>query len=316
MTEISLSSVRSFNGQSDYAKRNCPNYSVGIHALNMTMDDRTKWVSQHLSSVCKRLITVSYCPDKTKLSINGIEYEVLDFIQHLKLSAGRPLIDSTSLSYPEVQYLILELVENGIEFDVIYVEPANYKKKKDASPAPNDEELFDLSNDGSGLLYLPPFFSQDPRSTLTVISIGFEGHRVAGLLKNDELSDPGMTNVRIVLGMPPFKAGFDRVSLKKNNSAIEYCKGIPDFEICYASASNAFSMFQELNRIKRAWILPDQETRPRYINLVPFGTKPSAIGMALFASKNRDISVVTYDHVEKKTGRSEGVGKIHLMEFR
>lgn len=316
MTEVSLRSVRSFACKDHYEERDCPKYGTGIHAQNMDIDDRIEWVNKHLSSVCEERLTISYFPDRTKLAIDGSECAVTGFIDRLKLSSGRPLIDSTSLSYPEVQYLILELVNNNIEFDVIYVEPASYKKKKEERQAPNDEELFDLSDDGCGLLHLPPFLGADATNTLTVISIGFEGHRVAGLLKNDELSDPGMTSVRLVLGMPPFKAGFDRVSLKKNKSAIEFCKGIPDFEVCYASASNAFSMFQELNRIKSAWILPDQADRQRYINLVPFGTKPSAIGMALFASKNMDISVVTYDHVEKKNGRSEGVGKIHLMEFR
>ena len=51
------------------------------------------------------------------------------------------------------------------------------------------------------------------------------------------------------------------------------------------------------------------------INLIPFGTKPAAVGMAWFAVNHDEEVIVTFDNTRVADGRSSGVGRIHLTQF-
>jgi hypothetical protein len=222
------------------------------------------------------------------------------------------LIDATSLAYPEIQYLLYWLHSIDCPFDLIYVEPEHYQPDKNKQAS---EYKYALSDDGRGLLQLPPFIGTTQDQTINVISIGFEGHRVAGVLNNDQLQDPGFDDVRVVIGIPAFKAGFDQISLKCNSMALKQIQKLPRREVTFVAPNNPYSMILFLEELNRSIETSSEGYPLKNINLVPFGTKPAAIGMAWFAVKHQENSIVTYDHVKKLAGRSSGVGKIHFTQF-
>ena len=281
-------------------------YQLAIKSPSKPLDDRTTWVNEYITACSESLWAVEYNTDSCCIEVNGKSFHALELAKKLQKPNLPLLIDSTSLSYPEIQYLFYWLNKINTPFELIYVEPQKYPTKK------NDHHL---SADGPGISHLGPFIGSTTTSdVINAISIGFEGHRVIGLLNNDQLREPGFHDVRVIVGVPAFKAGYDRVSLSKNIDALAEMSSMERCDVSFASANNPWAMYEELKTIRKS-INAHPEKHPM-INLVPFGTKPSAIGMAWFAVKNEDQTIVTYDHVIKLAGRTEGVGKIHLASFQ
>jgi hypothetical protein len=84
-------------------------------------------------------------------------------------------------------------------------------------------------------------------------------------------------------------------------------------EVHIASANNPCVIVEYLNKVHKA--LDQFAEVPQKLSLIPFGTKPTAIGMAWFAVKHQQETVVTYDYVKKVSGRSKGIGKVHFAQF-
>ncbi|MDP1657867.1 MAG: hypothetical protein Q8L73_00770 [Methylotenera sp.] len=311
---IELTHYSTFEDQEEFISKFTNKYSLVIQASSMDIDDRTKWTGKFLNDKSEKILSVQFDVVTCSLKVNGKQIKIREFEQNLEHPNSKPLIDATSLEYPEIQYLFYWLHSIQCPFDVLYVEPKHYTSKKVMSKPLVDFE-FALSEDGPGVLQLPPFIGSTRNETINVISMGFEGHRVAGLLNNDQLQDPGFDDVRVVIGIPAFKAGFDQISLKYNSIALKQIQKLPRREAIFAAANNPYSMTAFLEQLQKS-IRPENEGVPlRNINLIPFGTKPAAIGMAWFAVKHQDNTVVTYDHIKKLPGRSEGVGRIHFAQF-
>lgn len=257
-----------------------------------------------------RVRAVGFRFDKagSKFIENGREISALELPDNVKRWGTRPLIDATTLNYPELQLIFHTLSDLSQPFDVIYVEPDDYRERDDID-AISGQQKFDLSDDGPGLEQLWPFVGTTQSNCTNIISMGFEGHRVVSLLSSDQLSEPGLESVRLIVGVPAYRAGFDLDSLRQNSEALRLVECADDRELTFVAANNAFEMYQQLNKIAKA-----KDERWSF-NLVPFGTKPSAIAMAWFATKNHRSSIVTYDFVSKKKGRSTGVGRTHFIEF-
>lgn len=309
---INLTHYSTFNDKESFYAKFDHRYSLAIQASFMDIDDRTKWVSNLLNEKSDNILNVKFNVDYFSLQVNDEQIPVRELEYKLKRPNEKPLIDATSLEYPEIQYLFYWLHSINCPFDLIYVEPEHYQSDKNKLIT---EYKFALSDDGTGVLQLPPFIGTTQDQTINVISIGFEGHRVAGILNNDQLQDPGFEDVRIVVGIPAFKAGFDQISLKCNSMALKQIQKSPRHDVKFVAANNPHSMTLFLEELSRSIETSSEGYPLKNINLIPFGTKPAAIGMAWFAVKHQGNSIVTYDHVKKLAGRSSGVGKIHFAQF-
>ncbi|MNG00824.1 hypothetical protein D3C84_837740 [compost metagenome] len=76
----------------------------------------------------------------------------------------------------------------------------------------------------------------------------------------------------------------------------------------YARASCPFEAFESLNKIRQDY--PDH-----YMYLALVGTKPHALGAILFAIKNPETSEIMFDYPVKKSGRTQGIGVVHIYDF-
>lgn len=309
---INLTHYSTFNDKESFYTEFNHRYSLVIQASFMDIDDRTKWVGNLLNEISENIFNVRFDADCSSLVVNDKKISIRELEQGITRPSEKPLIDATSLAYPEIQYLLYWLHIIDCPFDLIYVEPEHYQsdKKKQAT-----EYKYALSDDGTGVLQLPPFIGTTQGQTINVISIGFEGHRVAGILNNDQLQDPGFEDVRVVIGVPAFKAGFDQISLKCNSVALKQIQKSPRREVKFVAANNPHSMTLFLEELNKSISINSEGYPVKNINLIPFGTKPAAIGMAWFAVKHQENCIITYDYVRKLTGRSYGVGKIHFAQF-
>lgn len=303
---IDLLHYSTFNNKDEFIEKITDQYSVAVQqGAYMDIDDRTRWVSQTIAQRSDDIWSVDYDDQNYTLKLNGQAIRIRELHTALPRPEGKLLIDATSLNYPELQYLFYWLEQINCPFDLIYVEPEKYISS-DVEFGLKDN--FQLSEDGPGLSQLPPFLGGTQSEVINVLSIGFEGHRVMGLLNNDEFTDPGLDFINLVVGVPAFKAGFERTSLKANSSALEIITKSAKKEVHFASANNPYAVLSYLKKVSKGSI-------SQSINLIPFGTKPTAVGMAWFAVKNKDDTIVTYDHVKKLSGRSKGVGKVHFARF-
>lgn len=288
-------------------KVNLNSYSAIQQGSYMQIDDRTRWVSQTLSENAKEIFSVEYDDSHQYLKFDGQKISLRELVgpKNLPVISGRPIIDATSLNYPELQYLFYWFNKIEKPFDLIYVEPMSYQ--------PKSQDQFHLSEDGIGLAQLPPFLGRTQNNLVYVISIGFEGHRIEALLNNDEYNNPGFQDIKVIVGVPAFKAGFDRNSLKANIGALSQVKTMSHKEVHIASANNPWVIVEYLKKVYKS--LDKFAEVPQKLSLIPFGTKPTAIGMAWFAVKHPEETIVTYDYVKKVSGRSKGIGKVHFARF-
>lgn len=311
---IELKHYSTFDHKEDFLSNFYDKYSLAVHASYMEIDDRTKWVYTYLNQRAGKTLKAQFDVDTCSLQINGEKINVRKLQEKLERPSSKPLFDATSLEYPELQYLFYWMYEVQCPFDVLYVEPEQYSPNK----VKGNKQInfsFSLSEDGPGVLQLPPFIGSTQDETINVISMGFEGHRVAGLLNNDQLQDPGFDEVIVVIGVPAFKAGFDQISIKCNSFALKQIQKLPKSSVVFSAANNSHSMLTFLESLQKSIFSGNSELPTKNINLVPFGTKPSAIGMAWFAVNHQENTIVTYDYIKKLSGRSLGVGKIHLAQF-
>ena len=105
----------------------------------------------------------------------------------------------------------------------------------------------------------------------------------------------------VVFGVPAFQVGWEMNAFANN---IETIKIIPEYEILFCGADNPRAVYEILEEL-----LEGKKTNSFYV--APLGTKPHAIGVAIFCSKNPDVGIL-YDHPMRQEGRSSNLGACHL----
>ncbi len=275
------------------------------------IDDRVKWIAEYAKALSEKKSNVRYIQNDARIVFEGDVNENISVLNldSLRKPSGKILFDATSLLFPELLYLMTWANTIGCDFDVIYVEPEAYTRKPYKASIGSHKLDYSLSEDGPGILLLPKFVYPVDQSHL-VFALGYEGHRFGSFLLSDEVSPK---NITALLGVPPFELGWERNTYAKNYSMMEQAKReYPDSEFITASANDPLQNYLLLKRIRKSIA---SITGPRQkLQLVPIGTKPVALAMAWFATNYSETGIL-YDFVNKKQGRSEGVGKVHWWRF-
>jgi hypothetical protein len=268
------------------------------------LDDRSDWSSTFLKRVAKKLITVEYSHSTVSLAFDDtvIPYRENKAVSYI---GKRVLIDSTSLSFPELMHLFLIFERDKQPFDVVYVQPQAYQKDNDEKGL-SDVETFSLSDDGIGPKQLQPFVNYSSDIYLT-ICLGFEGHRFGALINSEEYN---ISELSYVLGVPAFKVGWENKTLANNYKVMMDVAAGVETNLKIAPANDPVSIYEAIDRAYRS-----STYSKKTFFLAPFGTKPAAIAAAAFAVNKKKL-VVIYDFVKKKKQRSSGTDLVHLWRFR
>lgn len=265
-------------------------------------DDRCSWISNYLSNISKNVVDVTYCPSDIAISIAEAKYGIRS-LDDYSVPSGKALIDATSLSLPELLHLFDIFNRNKKSFDVIYVQPAGYKESE--TDGVDKVKSYDLSDDGLGIQQVPPYIGYSSDSMIFFF-LGFEGHRFGALINSDEFDTSSVT---CLLGVPPFKLGWENKSLANNYKQLAEINRNSNPRFKFAGANDPLKTYEHIEQIYKAITYEKKN-----LCIAPFGTKPATIAAAQFAVNESQV-VMLNDFVKKKNKRSSGTDLVHVWNF-
>lgn len=217
------------------------------------------------------------------------------------------LLDATTLEFPEILYILAayRMQSPRPRCGFFYVEPQGYKlKESNAHVVPGS--AFDLSQGFKDRHSLPPFtrLLSEANKAHLIAFLGFEGDRLMRELDSDD----GFfyRQVSIVFGIPPFQPSWDLHALMAHSSLLDR----PNTNILYCGANNPLSAYRLLRDAHQGLGAGDLNR----LVVAPFGTKPMALGVALYCL-DHDVLSPIYDFPMRKPDRTYGVNRRHWYEI-
>lgn len=267
------------------------------------LDDRSRHSVKLSRSLGRQQHFVSYNPATFTLTVGDSAYKA-DSLEDLprKFRANSIIIDATTMEFPEIVLLLHAYYSlakgRRPRCAFVYVEPERYTRKSPEEAAALGS-AFNLSSGFRAKNAIPPFsciLSGENKAHL-VAFLGFEGGRLTRVLNDDD--GHFFSQVTVVFGVPPFQATWDLHALMANHRLLQ----LTNTNVRYCSANNPRAAYKLLHEADLA--LPGSSSSNR-LAVAPFGTKPMALGAALYCVENNKLRAV-YDHPVRMAGRSEGV---------
>jgi hypothetical protein len=218
------------------------------------------------------------------------------------LSSELIYLDITGLPHHIWAALIASAKRKNQKLQVLYVEPAEYKRSEKLVDA------YDLSESILGFRALPGFAPLQPTGddVSYVPILGFEGKRFQ--FATEEV-DPPPYKTYPIIGLPGFRPEYPFETYIANEKPLNDDDGHNLLNIRFADASCPFRLFYVLEDI--AILNPDD-----LLKIALLGTKPHALGAVLYAIHNGPSKVqLVYDYPIRKAGRTSGVGHIHVYHI-
>lgn len=283
-------------------------YDIAFHGQS-DIDDRSKFSADLARQGARASYVVSYNSDTFTLTVGDKTYKsdaIVDLPNEFRASSI--LIDATTMEFPEIVLILTAYYSrprgSKPRCAFIYSEPLGYTKKT-KEEAVSLGVVFNLSSGFKARNPIPPYtmmFRAGNRVRL-VAFLGFEGGRLSQILNEED--GQYYEQVTVVFGMPPFQATWDLHALMANHRLLQREKT----SVRYCSANNPRAAYQLLREAHHA----TAGGATNRLAVAPFGTKPMAIGTALYCVENPSLHVV-YDHPMRVKGRSYGVHCTHLYE--
>jgi hypothetical protein len=273
------------------------------------LDDRSAYSVERSKRLGERAFRVCYHPETFCLEVGDRMYRANDGeLEDLSrdFNAASIVIDATTLDFSEIALLLYaySFCNKSPRIGFIYVEPKEYVRRT-YEESPVNGTAFDLS---SGFVQhpIPPFVGMlgTKDSVHLVAFLGFEGGRLTRVLSADD--GQFFHKVTIVFGIPPFQASWDLEALMANSRLLETA----EVGVKFCGANNPKAAYEVLEKAHAALAGSSECNR---LTVSPFGTKPMAIGAALFCAAQKRPRVV-FDHPRRKKGRTTGVHCVHWYE--
>jgi len=224
-------------------------------------------------------------------------------LERIGVLGKRVLVDITGMKHPAFFYLFKLLIEEhkpGFLF-AGYSEPKRYVPHGSTEV----EERFQLFEGYLGVHALPGFtrLPNTEMSKLLVAFLGFEGTRLQHVYDDQQ---PGDGNIVAVVGFPAFRPGWQNLTIAANEPALYSTRSYR-----FLRSATAFSPFDAYR------VLCDLRLdRPKqHLVVAPLGTRPHALGAALYAIKNSDAYLLYDFPIEVVEHRTERVGKCHIYHL-
>lgn len=271
------------------------------------LDDRSRHSAELTRAAAKSSYRVRYDPVKFSLSVGDETFRVDDLEDLFRRFRAQSLVlDATTMDFPEILYVLSAYRKQPARprCGFFYVEPEGYRQRpENMSVVPGN--AFDLSEGFLGNLQLPPFtrLLSNANKAHLVAFLGFEGDRLMRVLDADD--GHFYEKVSIVFGIPPFQPNWDLHALMANSSLLER----QNTTVLYCGANNPRAAYMLLKDAHASMV----SGRTNRLSVAPFGTKPMALGAALFRL-DHDILSPIYDHPVRKSDRTYGVHRRHWYE--
>ncbi|MBD9471255.1 hypothetical protein [Pseudoxanthomonas sp. PXM01] len=264
-------------------------------------DDRGRRSLDLVRASADQTLEVSYEPETFRIQIGPNSFRASDLQGIREAFPGNMLLlDATSLDAVEMLVLTTAFLRpdhNTRQLGFIYAEPERYRPSSDAVGM---ELAFNFAARFRGIKSVPGFASElreDEHGRL-VACLGFEADRLDRILQDDD--GTFIRHSTLVFGVPPYRTTWEMHALLPHEKLIRQrmC------EVAFAGANNPKAAYECL---KAAFQATADDER---LIIAPLGSKPSSIGMALFACCRENIRL-KYDFPVRQEGGTEGVGVIH-----
>lgn len=280
------------------------NWEIAVIGEDGDLDERSKAGCAYVRATAKttHMVRFDIAAHKNELRLNGTVLRVAALKARFA-GVKSLLVEASSLSFPEILYVTVAAIEAGIPaLRFVYVEPREYRR--DIKGRLCDQRNFDLS-DNRRFQAIPGFLHNlsETESGQAVFFLGFEGSRLGQALEQQEVLRSWRKHA--VFGVPAFSPGWEIDAMANN---VQYL--VQGDDVKYAAAASADAAYRLLSTL----LEQDKEERP--ILVAPLGTKPHAIGAALFLIENEsmDRALLLYDHPTRSSGRSSEVRRWHFFD--
>lgn len=287
-------------------KSNWPKWDTAL--VGDDVDERGKAAKEFIKTQVNEVHEFVYEPDEMSIIFDGEKKQITDFHQVFSpLSEKRCLLETTTLGVPEIllatRFFFDSVKKPNISY--VYFEPKHYQRPKRSELLSKRD--FELTKEFLGFKGIPGFTCplDGPIQDLVVFMVGYEGNRLASAI--DSLYIDGKL-CHVIFGVPAFQAGWEMDSFA-NNIRVIHSENIR-YGISFCGADNPRATFELLEKLYVA-----KEKRNNSFFVAPIGTKPNAIGVALFCCIHEDISVL-YDHPKRREGRSKDLGAAHIYQVK
>lgn len=271
------------------------------------LDDRSRHSVTLTRAAARKCFQVRYDPAKFTLTVDGKVMHVHSLEDLFRSHRARSiLLDATTLEFPEILYILsaYRMQQERPRCGFFYVEPEGYAHRTTiASVVPGN--AFHLSEGFKDRNHLPLYgrILSDANRAHLIAFLGFEGDRLLRVLNDDD--GHFYQRVSIVFGVPPFQPDWDLHAMMANAGLLER----QNTNVVYCGANNPMAAYKLLQDA-HAGI----DTGPmNRLSVAPFGTKPMALGAALYCLDN-EIFTPIYDHPFRKPNRTHGVHRRHWYE--
>lgn len=276
-------------------------FDVVFHGT--AIDDRGEHSLALATASAGRAVAVGYDPHSFRITVGGSAYRVADLDQIREAHPGaKVLLDATSLDAVEILLLTRTFLHCDAprQLGYLYAEPEHYH------PASNDISMdlsFSFADSFVGLKPVPGFAPElrpDEPGRL-VACLGFEADRLDRILQDDDGNF--IKHTTLIFGVPPYRTTWEMHALLPHARLINQNRSR---EVAFAGANNPKATFEQLKDAARAI----DAGRNERLLVAPLGSKPSSIGVALFACCRDDIRL-KYDFPVRARKQTSGVGAVH-----
>ncbi len=282
---------------------------VGVAFVGGSVDDRGAATIDVLKKVSATLSSFRFDPNNQKIYLNEHEINRERLVAHMS-NISRILLDVTTLGLGEVLHILMAARHGGhqsVEF--LYAEPGEYTNDFGKSADDPQRREFKLTKNCCFQSVLG--FAHEHQSNMKaahVFFLGFEPGRIRNAFEQRDDLDPQRYRIQVVLGVPAFQAGWESNSIRPHLHILNE-QNISEHSISYCQANSIRENYLTL------WDLYRQLGDERgcfYVS--PLGTKPQAVGAALFLLETKGNDYTTslfYDHPERVNNRSSAIAAWH-----
>jgi hypothetical protein len=285
-----------------------------IAFVGVSVDDRGFATVNALKDVTKTLSDFRFDQDHQEIYLNEHKTNRQRLIEHMG-GCSRILIDATTLGLGEILHILMAARQGGhraVEF--LYAEPIKYTENKTANKEEPQRRDFALTRNCRFQAVLG--FAHEYQSNMKaahVFMLGYESARIGNAIEQLGERNRKLYGVYAIIGVPAFQSGWEANSIRPHLHVLEELD-IDEHSIVYCQANSIRETYLTLWELYRQ--LGD-ESGCFYVS--PIGTKPHAVGAALFLLETKGIEPTTslyYDHPVRVNKRSEGNATWHHVTVR
>jgi len=268
------------------------------------VDDRGAAAGEFATKNSQCVHTLAYNPRALEIIFDQKPYVAEDVHKVIEaFASGRILLETTTLRFTEILLFLQGMKRLRFpNISMLYLEPEWYYRHRRDHVL--DRRKFELSDEVDVFSGVPGSLMRlrQDQPTRTVFLVGYEGDRLEQALEQTSVKP---SRCAVVFGVPAFRPGWEMDSFANNVNVIVERRIAAN--ILFAAAQNPLSAYQSIEKVRRSCSAGER------LLLVPIGTKPHAVGAALFACEHDDVGVI-YDHPKRRQKRSRRIGSWHTYD--